>query len=210
MTQQSSIRPPDFVALQDLTPDIACDLRYFSCNNFMGVPLDGYESEQMLMTRAAAEAVMAIAEGLRSTPYGLKLFDAYRPRRAVRHILRWAKSEKDNAELKTAYYPRIPKQELMARGYLVEDSAHSRGSTVDLTLIRRSTGEELDMGTPFDFFDELSWPATTDISKEQYANRMRLRKLMSDHGFVPLETEWWHFTLKDEPYPDTGFDFPIR
>src|SRR5690606_28194404 len=124
----------------------------------------------------------------RSTPYALKLFDAYRPRRAVAHILSWAEDEQDNAKLKTAYYPRIPKQELMARGYLVEDSAHSRGSTVDLTLIKRSTGQELDMGTPFDFFDELSWPAATGISKGQYANRMRLRKLMSDHGFLPLET----------------------
>jgi D-alanyl-D-alanine dipeptidase len=137
------------------------------------------------------------------------VFDAYRPQRAVDHFIRWAHDSADT-RTKAEYYPNLNKEEIFPNGYLVELSSHSRGSTVDLTLIDCYTYEELDMGTPFDFFDLMSWPASLQVTPQQRANRLLLRSIMGKHGFVPVEEEWWHFTLKDEPYPDRYFDFPIR
>lgn len=210
MPVDSNTRPADFVDLRKFSADIQAELPYFTGDNFMGIRLDGYEADCLLMTRPTADALVRIQRELSRAGLGLKIFDAYRPRRAVAHIIRWARGTDEAPSLKAAYYPNLDRSTLIEAGYLVRDSSHSRGSTVDLTLIDCDTGKELDMGTPFDFFDPRSWPASRDVSDEAYTNRQELRHLMEDHGFIPLDTEWWHFTLADEPYPDTWFDFPVR
>ena len=140
---------------------------------------------------------------------GLKVFDAYRPQRAVDDFMRWA-ADPDDTTMKATYYPNVDKSDLIPKGYIAARSGHSRGSTVDVTLARLTDGRELDMGGPFDYFDPLSWPSSMRVTAAQYRNRMKLREVMTRHGFEPLREEWWHFTLRSEPYPDTYFDFPVR
>ncbi len=140
---------------------------------------------------------------------GLKLFDAYRPQQAVNHFVRWAKVLNDTL-MKQSYYPDVPKSELFKRGYIASKSGHSRGSTVDLTLIDLDTGNELDMGSPYDFFGVQSHPFYKKITDKQRKNRMLLRRVMLKNGFKPYENEWWHFTLRDEPFPNQYFDFPVK
>ena len=139
--------------------------------------------------------------------YQLKIFDAYRPATAVRHFVLWGIEDQD-LRMKPFFYPDLEKQELFSKGYIAKQSSHSRVSAVDLTLLDMQTGKEVDMGSPFDFFSEISHPDYKGITPEQYDNRMLLRKVMMRHGFEPYDCEWWHFVLKDEPYPDTYFDFP--
>lgn len=201
--------PADFVELRQLRPDILQEVRYASQDNFVGQAVTGYARPNIWITRAAGEALADVQQGLQQFGLGLKVFDAYRPQRAVDHFVRWAE-DLDDQRMKARYYPDVDKANLFRDGYIASRSGHSRGSTVDLTLVELATGTELDMGTPWDFFDLASWPDSDRVTAQQQANRLLLRTVMLDAGFQPLTTEWWHFTLADEPYPDTFFNFPLR
>lgn len=219
-----------FVRVADVVPETLADLRYCSANNFVGTAIDGYETPVALLTVAAAEALKAVADEMKQAGFSLKIYDAYRPCRAVAHFLRWARDPADT-RMKADFYPGLDKSEIVARGYLAAKSGHSRGSTVDLTLYDSATGAEVDMGGAFDWFGPEShpdWcgapetgrytgilpddapPGARPITAAQFRNRMRLREAMTRHGFTPIASEWWHFTLADEPYPDTYFDFPVK
>ena len=201
--------PAGFVRLRDAVPGILLDVRYHGADNFVGAPVDGYEAPAAILTREAADALRRVQASLTARGFGLKVFDAYRPQTAVEHFVRWAADPSDD-RTRAEYYPDVPKSELFARGYVAERSGHSRGSTVDLTVVRLADGAELDMGTPFDFFGAESAVDYEGLSGAQRANRRLLADAMRAHGFEPYAAEWWHFTLADEPYPDTWFDFPVR
>lgn len=202
-------RPDAFVALRSMIPNLDVELRYLGSNNFLGRPVAGYEGNVVYMTEPAARALKAVQEDLASEGLGLKVFDAYRPQRAVDDFVQWAADSTDIV-MKQQYYPSLNKDELFPGGYIAERSGHSRGSTVDLTLVRLADSQELDMGSPYDFFDPVSWPSDTSITAQQQANRLKLREAMLANGFRPLDTEWWHFTLEGEPYTDVYFDFPVE
>ena len=199
----------DFVEITDVVPDAILEVRYYSTYNFVGARVDGYERPIILMTRQSADSLKVVNDELRKQGYRLKIWDAYRPQRAVNHFIRWAENLQDTA-MKAIFYPMVDKSLLFEKEYIMARSGHSRGSTVDLTLLDEATGKELDMGSPFDWFGDESHPDYTDLSAQQLANRLILRQAMLRHGFKPLDSEWWHFTLADEPYPDTYFDFPIK
>jgi len=204
--------PQGFVYLQDVDPSIAIDLKYFSTNNFVGDTINGYNKEKCIITAKAAEALSKIQNDLKPMGYGLKVYDAYRPQQAVDHFVRWAKDSEDN-KMKALFYPDIEKKQLFQQGYISSKSGHTRGSAVDLTLIYLSgenKGKEVDMGTPWDFFSPMSWPSSDDVTAHQKSNRMVLQAAMVKHGFRPYKTEWWHFTLNDEPFPDIYFNFPVE
>ena len=200
--------PSGFVSLADFVPSIVQEIRYHSTYNFIGDRIDGYEEPCALLTVEAARALKSAANEMNVRGYRLKVFDAYRPAAAVRHFVLWGIEDTD-IHMKPYFYPDLEKTELFAKGYIAKQSSHSRGSAVDLTLLDMKTGKELDMGSPFDFFGEVSHPDYKDITPEQYDNRMMLQQVMVRNGFKPLECEWWHFMLADEPYPDTYFDFPV-
>ena len=200
--------PDGFVSVSEVIPDVLLDVRYYSTYNFVGERVDGYEAPVVLLTKEAADALALVNADMRRKSLRLVLYDGYRPQRAVDHFVRWAESADES--MRAAFYPDVEKRDLFERGFIARRSGHSRGSTVDLTLLEEKTGMLLDMGGPFDFFGELSHPDCPGVTPAQHANRMLLRQAMLDHGFKPLSTEWWHFTLKDEPYPDTYFDFPVR
>lgn len=208
-THQAETMPADFVILSDVVPDVIQEIRYHSTYNFVGARIDGYEAPIAIITRKAAEALKAVNEEVMAKGYRLKIFDVYRPQRAVNHFIRWAEDLND-VKMKSYFYPDVPKSELFEREYIMARSGHSRGSTVDLTLFHMQTGKEVDMGGTFDWFGERSHPDFEDITEEQKANRLLLREAMLRHGFKPLDSEWWHFTLADEPFPDTYFDFPVK
>ena len=197
-----------FVLLADQVPGIVQEIRYYSTYNFVGDRIDGYEEPCALLTREAARALKAVSNEMNVRGYRLKVFDAYRPACAVRHFVLWGIEDLD-LRMKPYFYPDLEKQELFAKGYIASQSSHSRGSTVDLTLLDMTTGKELDMGSPFDLFSPVSHPDSTAVTPEQQANRMLLQQAMVRGGFVPIDCEWWHFTLADEPYPDTYFEFPV-
>lgn len=205
----ASTVPEDFADLQSIIPGIEVELRYFGSDNFVGRPIAGYQANVAYLTRAAATALGNAQRELATDGLALRILDAYRPQRAVRDFMAWA-ADPDATTMKSAYYPELDKSELIPEGYIAERSGHSRGSTVDLTLIDLDSGEELDMGSPYDFFDPASWPGSDRVSETAQRNRTKLREIMLRHGFEPLDEEWWHFTLRDEPYPDTYFDFPVR
>ena len=199
-----------FVVLSEVVPDIIQEIRYFSTYNFVGERIDGYEQPTALMTKEAANALKNVSDEVKSKGYRLKIYDAYRPQSAVDHFVRWGKNLGDY-RMKDYFYPQVDKSRLFIEGYIDEKSGHSRGSTVDLTLFDMATGKEVDMGGTFDYFGEKSHPDYRgELTQEQIKNRLYLREVMIKHGFKPLETEWWHFTLKDEPYPDTYFTFAVR
>ena len=198
-----------FVLLSDAVPDAILEIRYYSTYNFVGDRIDGYEAPVAYLTKEAATALRAVSDELVKRGYRLKIYDAYRPQRAVTNFAKWAEDVKD-IRMKQYFYPELDKSVLFDQGYIDYKSGHSRGSTVDLTLFDMWTEKEVDMGGTFDYFGELSHPDYEDVNEEQYNNRMILRNVMIVHGFKPLETEWWHFTLKNEPYPDTYFDFPVN
>ena len=200
--------PSGFVLLADFVPHIIQEIRYYSTYNFIGERIDGYEEPCALLTIEAARALKAVSSELLVKGCRLKVFDAYRPARAVRHFVLWGIEDQD-LRMKPYFYPDLEKQALFARGYIASQSSHSRGSTVDVTLLDMQTGRELDMGSPFDLLSEVSHPDCRSITQEQYENRMLLRQAMLRNGFEPIDCEWWHFTLKNEPYPDTYFDFPV-
>ena len=198
-----------FVLLADAVPDVIQEIRYYSTYNFVGERIDGYEEPCALITEEAAEALKEVSDDVMEQGYRLKIYDAYRPQMAVDHFVRWAE-DLDATEMKPYFYPEVDKTLLFEQGYIDAKSGHSRGSTVDLTLFDMETEKEVDMGGTFDYFGELSHPDYTEgLTEEQLANRNTLREAMIRHGFRPLDTEWWHFTLEDEPYPDTYFEFPV-
>lgn len=198
--------PPDFVLLQEVIPDIVIDLKYASTDNFIGEPALGYEHARAILTRPAARALQAVQDQLRPQGIGLKIFDAYRPQRTVNFFIQWAANHGDT-RMKEHFYPAVAKEALIPDGYIARQSGHSRGSTVDLTLVRLSDRSELDMGTPFDFFGPQSWTRFGGVSHAQKKNRELLQKIMTAHGFTGVQEEWWHFTLNNEPFPDTYFNF---
>lgn len=198
-----------FVSVGKAIPDVLLDIRYYSSFNFIGERIDGYEEPAALLTREAAAALKAAGDEAKGLGFRLKLFDAYRPRKAVDHFMRWAK-DPDDIRMKRYFYPDLDKKDIIPQGYIAEYSGHSCGSTVDLTLFDMASQQDLDMGGTFDFFGERSHPDYSGVSEAQHANRMLLQRLMVKHGFRPLETEWWHFTLENEPRPDTYFTFPVR
>lgn len=206
--KNESMDPSGFVLLSDYVPGILQEIRYFSTYNFIGDRIDGYEEPCALLTIEAGRALKAAANELLVQGYRLKVFDAYRPDCAVRHFMLWGIEDQD-IRMKPYFYPDLEKTELFSKGYIAKQSSHSRGSTIDLTLLDMKSGRELDMGSPFDFFGEISHPDYRGITEEQYANRMTLARVMERSGFMPLDCEWWHFTLKNEPYPDTYFQFPV-
>ena len=206
--KQAAMDSSDFVLLADYVPGIVQEIRYYSTYNFVGERVDGYEEPVALLTREAARALKMVSNEMNVMGYRLKIFDAYRPANAVRHFVLWGIEDLD-LRMKPYFYPSLEKQELFVKGYIASKSSHSRGSTVDLTLLDMRTGKEVDMGSPFDLFDEISHPDYTGISQEQYENRMRLQQVMVRNGFEPIDCEWWHFTLRDEPFPDTYFNFPV-
>ena len=200
--------PSGFVVLADYVPHIVQEIRYYSTYNFIGERIDGYEEPCALLTKEAARALKSVSNEMIVQGYRLKIFDAYRPVCAVKHFVLWGIEDQD-VRMKPYFYPELQKQELFEKGYIAKQSSHSRGSTVDLTLLDMSTGKELDMGSPFDLFSAASHPDYKGITEQQYENRMILQRAMVRSGFEPIDCEWWHFTLKDEPYPDTYFEFPV-
>ncbi len=211
----------DFVNLTDIIPDAILEIRYFSTYNFVGTRIDGYLQPTALMTRRAADSLKAVSDELKEQGYRLKIYDAYRPQCAVDHFVRWAADPTDTL-MKAYFYPDLDKKVLFPQGYICERSGHTRGSTVDLTLFDMNTEKELDMGGTFDWFGCESHPdfggnpdsgtlnTNSSLTPEQFNNRLILRRAMLRHGFKPIDTEWWHFTLKEEPYPDTYFTFPVK
>jgi len=232
-----------FVTLTDAVPDAILEIRYFSTYNFVGTRIDGYLEPTALLTKAAADSLKAVSDEVKAMGYRLKIYDAYRPQRAVDHFVRWAENVSDTL-MRQYFYPDLDKSVLFEREYICAKSGHTRGSTIDLTLFDMQKEKEVDMGGTFDWFGPESHPdfcgdpeteeftgfdlqSSADgetclqdnipeatqkraITKEQFCNRMLLRDAMMRHGFKPFPTEWWHFTLKDEPFPDTYFDFPVR
>ena len=207
----------DFVLVTDVVPDAILEIRYYSTYNFIGDRIPGYEEPVALLTRQAADSLKAVSDELLQLGYRLKIFDAYRPQCAVDYFMKWAKDVED-VRMKEYFYPELDKSVLVPQEYVAEKSGHTRGSTIDLTLFDMKKEKEVDMGCTYDYFGIASHPdvlpgqeigAYEPINEEQYHNRMILRDAMLRHGFKPYDCEWWHFTLKDEPYPDTYFTFPI-
>ncbi|WP_096351897.1 M15 family metallopeptidase [Variibacter gotjawalensis] len=201
-------RPADFVDAAAATPGLRIDMRYAGSNNFVGRTIDGYRAQRCLVVRQAAVALAAVQRDLAASGFGLKMLDCYRPARAVRDFQRWAEDPSDQRN-KAAYYPSVDKRELFARGYVAARSGHSRGATVDLTLVRLD-GADVDMGTRFDFLDAKSAPGSRAVSQDAQRHRAVLRSAMQRHGFQGISNEWWHFRLVPEPYPSTYFDFPVE
>ena len=197
-----------FVSISDLVPDAILEIRYFSTFNFVGDRIDGYEEPAALLTREAAVRLKEACAELAGKGYRLKIYDAYRPQKAVDHFMRWAEDPSD-IRMKQYFYPDLEKDALIPGHYIARRSGHSRGSTVDVTLFDMRTQKDADMGSPFDFFGEVSHPDCGTISPGQSGMRKLLRDTMTGHGFRPLASEWWHFTLENEPWPDTYFTFPV-
>lgn len=200
---------PDLVEVREIEPSIRADIRYAGSNNFVGARVDGYGAARCLLSRPAAEALAGVQHELEAEGLGLLVYDCYRPQRAVDHFVGWAEDTAD-VRTKAAFYPNVDKSRLFDEGYIAERSGHSRGSTVDLTLVRYDAPEPVDMGTPYDFFDPRSHTESPELTEQQLANRLRLRDVMEAHGFRNYTAEWWHYSLRDEPYPDSYFDIPIR
>lgn len=231
--KQNNLRPEEdssnFVNITDVIPDVILEIRYHSTYNFVGARIDGYEQPVALLTREAADSLKAVNSDALALGYRLKIYDAYRPQKAVDHFVRWAEDVADTC-MKQYFYPMLDKSVLFEQGYIYARSGHTRGSTVDLTLFDMQTGKEVDMGGTFDWFGIESHPDWcgpnadtklypeigkytgdgTGLTEQQFNNRMLLRSLMLRHGFNPIDSEWWHFTLNNEPYPDTYFEFPVK
>jgi D-alanyl-D-alanine dipeptidase len=199
----------DFVYIKEQIPDIKLDIRYAGSNNFIGKPVNSYQKPVGILSKPATEALEKVQNDLMSQGYCLKIFDAYRPQTAVNHFIEWARNPADTLT-KAKFYPEVAKKDLFQLGYIASKSGHSRGSTIDLTIMDAKTGKELDMGSGYDFFGDISHHNTDKITKEQKANRSLLKRIMIKNGFRPYPEEWWHYTLRNEPYPETYFDFPVR
>lgn len=203
------ILPTDFVDATQVVPGLLTDMRYAGSHNFTGAPVTGYDAPRCWLTREAASALAKAQAGLLERGLGLEVFDCYRPRRAVARFVQWSETKGGDSG-KREFFPDVAKAELFKLGYIAAHSAHSRGSTMDLTLVDHATGRALDMGTPFDLFGPKSHPDYPGLPSDVAGRRALLRDAMIDAGFVPYDKEWWHFTLKNEPFPDASFDAPIR
>ena len=206
-----------FVLLTDVVPDAILEIRYYSTYNFIGRRIPGYEEPLAILTREAADSLKKVSDELMAQGYRLKIFDAYRQQKAVDYFMEWAQNMGDTL-MKPYFYPELDKSILVPQEYIAEKSGHTRGSTVDLTLFDMAKEKEVDMGCTYDYFGLASHPdvqpgqpvgAYQPINQEQYDNRMILQKAMLAHGFKAYDCEWWHFTLANEPFPDTYFTFPI-
>ena len=201
--------PEGFVYLSNIDASIQKELRYESTNNFIGKPINGYHKDVVIVSKKTALALQKIQQIFLKDSLSLKIFDAYRPQQAVDHFVKWAKDLKDTLR-KQDFYPSVPKSELFAQGYIASKSGHTRGSTVDLTLVHVKTNQELDMGSPYDFFGKISNLDYQDLNAKQDTNRELLQRIMIKYGFRPYAQEWWHFTLNNEPFPKTYFDFVVE
>ena len=210
-----------FVTLTDIVPDAILEIRYFSTYNFVGMRIDGYEEPTALLTKQAADSLKAVSDDVKALGYRLKIYDAYRPQKAVDHFVRWAANVNDTL-MKPYFYPNVDKSVLFEQGYIDARSGHSRGSALDLTIVDMATGKEVDMGGVFDWFgleshpdcggnpETMEYRPNDTLTATQFQNRMILRSAMLRHGFKPIDTEWWHFVLANEPYPDIYFNFPVK
>ena len=198
-----------FVIVNDVVPDVLLELRYFTSFNFAGARIDGYEEPVALLTKEAAEKLKIASEKFKEKDLIIKIWDTYRPRRAVEHFVRWRNDENDD-KMKEYFFPDLTKKEVFEQGFIAEKSGHSRGSTIDMTLVYKKNGTALDFGTGFDFFGERAHTNSTLVTEEQKNNRDYLKTIMEESGFVNLPEEWWHYTLKDEPFPETYFNFPVN
>ena len=201
--------PEGFVYLKDIIPDIEVELRYFGENNFTGKPVPGYEAEKIILSKKAAIALQKVQQELENDGYCLKIFDAYRPQRAVNSFIEWARRPEDTLT-KSQFYPEKKKRNLFNLGYIATRSGHSRGSTIDLTIVSAESLEEIDMGGSYDYFGERSHHNFKKLTEKQKKNRNYLKSIMSKYGFRPYSEEWWHYTLRTEPFPNTYFDFMIK
>jgi len=201
--------PNGFVYVDSVVPDLQVELRYCTDNNFVGVPIDGYNANKLILTEKAAHALKLAQKELLQQNLCIRVYDGYRPQQAVNHFMRWAKDLNDTLT-KRQFYPEIQKNLLFKEGYIASKSGHSRGSTVDLTIVNANTNEPLDMGSPYDFFGKESWTNYDGITEQQKANRQLLKSIMQKHGLVNFYKEWWHYSLYEEPFPDTYFDFPVE
>ena len=219
-TKKTSDGSENFVVITDVIPDAILEIRYHSTFNFVGTRVDGYLEPTALMTRQSADSLKVVSDEMKAKGYRLKIYDAYRPQCAVDHFVRWAQNPSDTLT-KRYFYPMLEKPVLFEQNYILSRSGHTRGSTVDLTLFDEATGKEVDMGGVFDWFGDESHPdfcGNPDtgeytggaLTKGQFRNRMLLREVMLRHGFMPIDSEWWHFTLANEPFPDTYFTFPVK
>ncbi len=195
--------PRDFVSIESVATGVALEIRYHGPENFLARPVQGYAAPRCLLSKKAAVALAAVQSELAQAGQRLRIYDCYRPQRAVDDFVRWGSDLKDQ-QAKASYYPRVDKARVFELGYIATRSGHSRGSTIDLTI------DGLDMGTPFDFFDERSHTDYAGIPAKAKANRKLLKSVMEKNGFKNLPEEWWHYTLIDEPYPDSYFDFVIQ
>lgn len=225
-----------FVNITDVVPDAILEIRYYSTYNFVGTRIDGYEQPVALLLKEAADSLKAVSDDVIEQGYRLKIYDAYRPQKAVDHFVRWSQNPADTC-MKQYFYPMYDKPYLFENDYIMAKSGHTRGATVDITLFDMATEKEVDMGGTFDWFGEESHPdfcgnpetgeylgtrtsssakdgaggdVRAPITEQQFKNRMILRNAMLRHGFKPLDSEWWHFTLRNEPYPDTYFNIPVK
>ncbi|WP_217492816.1 M15 family metallopeptidase [Bacillus sp. FJAT-27264] len=201
--------PQGFAYLDEIIPSAQYEIRYYSSNNFVGKRINGYKAPLAIMSQPAANALKAVSDNLARQGYILRIYDTYRPQKAVNHFIRWSKDASD-IKMKQQYYPALDKKNLFKLGFISSKSGHSRGSTVDLTLAYLKNGTVVDMGSPYDFFGPISYYDTKLISKTQMANRKILKDAMMKEGFQPYSKEWWHFTLKKEPYPGKYFDFDVE
>ena len=198
-----------FVYLDEAVPGVLWDAKYAGSDNFVGEPVDGYRADRVVGTKELGKALVLAQEAARQAGCRLLLWDAYRPQRAVDHFVAWAEDVEDT-RMQAYFYPDLDKRDLFEKDFISIRSGHSRGSTVDLTIVDMKTGREMDMGCGFDFFGDRAHPDHVEgLTREQIAHRMILREAMLSNGFRPAKTEWWHFCLLNEPYPDTYFDFPI-
>jgi D-alanyl-D-alanine dipeptidase len=215
-------RHAGFVDITEVIPTVALDIRYYTPFNFVGKPVDGYKQPKCLLSREAATALMPVQEALLKQNLTLKIYDCYRPQQAVDHFVRWAKNL-DDTQMQAVFYPTVDKKDLFKKGYISARSGHSRGSTLDLTITPYPpppqapytpgvtfTDNSIDMGTGFDYFDPLSHTDNPQITGKAHENRMLLKQLMEKHGFKNIKAEWWHFTLKNEPFHNEYFHFPVE
>lgn len=205
----ASVLPDGFTYIKEHIPDIEIELRYYTSCNFIGERIRGYNKPAGILTIKAAASLAKVQSELEEFGLGLKIYDAYRPQTAVNHFVEWANDLSD-IRMKAEFYPNVAKENLFKEDYIADRSSHSRGSTVDLTVMSLDTGTELDMGSSYDFFGPESWPTYPDLTPQQRSNRLLLQSLMTKYGFTPYPKEWWHFTLENEPFPDTYFDFPVE
>lgn len=201
--------PKGFSYVSEYAPSIITELRYYSQNNFVGATIDGYESPVLITSTKTALALTRVQKELLKSELSLKIYDAYRPQSAVNHFIRWAKNHNDTIN-KKQYYPNIAKKDLFKLGYIAAKSGHSRGSSIDVTIVHLATKKEIDMGSPYDYFGNRSHLNYNKLTKKQKNNRYLLKKVMMANGFKPYHNEWWHFTLDHEPFPKTYFNFPIK